>query len=72
MYEEVVEVDCRVIPTHDGRCRMNHQWPKVTGNTGETFYKTKSLDTSVLSSELKRLKEKGISSIAVVLMHAYT
>lgn len=72
LYEEVVEVDCRVIPTQDGRCKMNHQWPKVTGNTGETFYVTKSLDVSGLTAELKRLKAKGINSIAVVLMHAYT
>lgn len=72
LYEEVIEVDCRVIPTHDGKCKMIHQWPEVTGSTGETFYKTKSLDTSILTSELKKLKERGISSIAVVLMHAYT
>lgn len=72
LYEEVVEVDCRVVPALDGRCHLSHQYPRVRGRTGELFYVTQPLDTASLLKALIELKAKGILSLAVVLMHSYT
>jgi len=44
----------------------------VVGTTGEKLTVTKELDVDKLKSDLKSLLEKGIKSLAVVLMHAYT
>lgn len=72
LYEEVVEVDCRVVPALDGRCHLSQQYPRVRGRTGEPFYVTQLLDTDSLLKALIELKAKGILSLAVVLMHSYT
>lgn len=75
LYSEIVEVDCRVIPILPGKCELNDQaskWRIVNGYTGEKLYITKELDKEVLRQELKRIKDKGIDSIAVALAHSYT
>uniref|UniRef100_A0A1B6DS29 5-oxoprolinase n=1 Tax=Clastoptera arizonana TaxID=38151 RepID=A0A1B6DS29_9HEMI len=72
LYEEVVEIDCRVVPTMDEKCHLDHNWSSVIGLTGESLFISKSLDPDKLVNDLKTLKAKGINSISVVLMHAYT
>ncbi|XP_075226295.1 5-oxoprolinase [Lycorma delicatula] len=72
LYKDVIEVDCRVVPSMDGKCKMKHNWPRVTGKTGEDLFITKALDKETLRINFIKLKEKGIKSIAVVLMHSYT
>jgi len=73
LYEEVVEVDCRVVPALPGRCLLKEgsQWRHVTGTTGEELLVCRELNEDTLQNDLTILKEKGISSIAVVLAHSY-
>ncbi|XP_044745499.1 5-oxoprolinase [Coccinella septempunctata] len=74
LYSEVVEVDCRVIPAQDGVCELKNirDYRKITGATGEDFFVVKELDREEVYRSLKELKEKGINSISVSLVHSYT
>ncbi|XP_026332611.1 5-oxoprolinase isoform X2 [Hyposmocoma kahamanoa] len=74
LYTEVIEVDCRVIPALEDKCQMNKpaHWKQVYGTTNEKMLITKEVDIEAVRNDLKRLKEKGIDSIAVVLAHSYT
>lgn len=74
LYSEVVEVDCRVIPVLPDKCKLGpdqFRWNKVDGITGEQFYVTKEMDDEEVSASLKKIKDKGIKSIAVALAHSY-
>lgn len=76
LYEEVVEVDCRVINLKCENCDQTTSiWnnkPIVRGITGENILILKQIDEDALKKDLVLLKEKGINSIAVALMHSYT
>ncbi|KAJ9590444.1 hypothetical protein L9F63_016531 [Diploptera punctata] len=77
LYEEVVEVDCRVVPALTNRCLLKNlggewaKWKQVTGTTGEVLYVCQELNEDEVKNKLVKLKEKGFNSIAVVLMHSY-
>lgn len=71
----MVEVDCRVIPTLEGKCELGDfakHWRVVEGKTGEKFFVTKELDKEAVTKSLQELKSKGIDSISVALAHSYT
>ncbi|XP_057652765.1 5-oxoprolinase isoform X1 [Diorhabda carinulata] len=75
LYSQVVEVDCRVIPVLEGKCKLGsptNGWRVVKGKTGEPFYVTKEIDRDEVKSSLMKLKENGIESISVALLHSYT
>ncbi|CAB0043698.1 unnamed protein product [Trichogramma brassicae] len=73
LYSEVVGVDIRVIPSMNDKCEMDKMsWKKVKGSTGEELYIISDLNELELRKDLYRLKEKGIESLSVVLMHSYT
>lgn len=74
LYQEVVEVDCRVIPALEGRCQMekDQNWKEVIGTTGEKMLVIKEVEEEAVRRDLKKLLEKGIESVAVVLAHSYT
>lgn len=74
LYEEVIEVNCRVTPTASDRCRLPPEYwkRKVTGKTKEELYVVSELNVEKLKENLLALKQKGINSVAVVLMHSYT
>ncbi|CAG8290365.1 unnamed protein product [Penicillium nalgiovense] len=70
--ESVVEVNERVLSCHPSAdsdcfsdCRM------VEGITGEKFRVVQELDLAQVKAELQRLKEQGILSISVALLHSY-
>lgn len=70
--ESVVEVNERVLPCHPSAdsdcfsdCRM------VEGITGEQFRVVQELDLAEVKAELQRLKEQGIQSLSVALLHSY-
>ncbi|XP_033609037.1 5-oxoprolinase isoform X3 [Cryptotermes secundus] len=78
LYEEVMEVDCRVVPALPGQCLLmglGHgewsNWRHATGTTGEKLLVCQELNEDTLRKDLIVLKEKGINSIAVVLAHSY-
>ncbi|KAL1131593.1 hypothetical protein AAG570_011207 [Ranatra chinensis] len=73
LYEEVLEVDCRVVPEMKGRCNLPYakDWHPVECTSGERFLVKKEIDLNSLREQLEHIKNKGINSIAVVLMHSY-
>lgn len=76
LYEEVMEIDCRVINLKCEKCdQLTPIWddkPIVQGVTGEDILILKQIDETALKNDLISLRSKGIKSIAVALMHSYT
>ena len=76
LYEEVVEVEGKVILSQEGICQLDKQGMKsVTPEktlTGEGVHVFPDLDEQKLRKDLAGLLVKGVTSIAVALMHSYT
>ena len=71
LYEEVIEVEERMI-LNNSNCQMDKSgYRKTKGTTGEEMFVSCELKKSDLESKLRGLKERGIDSIACVLMHSY-
>ncbi|XP_058262915.1 5-oxoprolinase isoform X1 [Hemibagrus wyckioides] len=72
LYEEVIEVDERVVLKQDG-CRLSSKEPKriVKGSTGETLEVWTELDLHSVEKDLKAVLSQGITSLAVLLLHSY-
>lgn len=47
-------------------------WKDVIGTTGEKMLVIKEVNEDAVRRDLKKLLEKGIESVAVVLAHSYT
>ncbi|KAA8545310.1 hypothetical protein F0562_020094 [Nyssa sinensis] len=71
LYEEVIEVDERIELALD-KDEANPDSSLVKGVSGENVRVVKPLNEEALKPLLKGLLEKGISCLAVVLMHSYT
>ncbi|CAA9997633.1 unnamed protein product [Nesidiocoris tenuis] len=73
LYEDVVEVDCRIVPLLEGKCEWLEAktWPVIEGLSGEKFLVQQSLDLNEVRNQLDAVLAKGIKSIAVVLIHSY-
>lgn len=74
MYEEVVEVHERVVLFRDDcqideKLRGKNEQKKTT--TGDKIEIWKDVDEKQLRKDLTAIKEKGISSVAVALLHSY-
>lgn len=74
LYEEVVEVEERVelVQAKEEEESLSASSPIVKGISGELVKIVKPLNEEALKPVLKNLLEKGISCLAVVLMHSYT
>lgn len=73
LYEEVIEVDERIELVFDKEeKKSNSSESVVKGISGELVRVVKPIDGDALKPLLKGLLEKGISCLAVVLMHSYT
>lgn len=73
LYEEVVEVDERVELVLDKEgVDLNPSPSLVQGISGELVKVVKPLDEEALKPLLNALLQKGISCLAVVLLHSYT
>lgn len=72
LYEEVIEVDERVVLRQDG-CQLPREEPKriVTGSTGESLEVWQELDLHRVERDLKAVLSRGITSLAVLLLHSY-
>ena len=76
LYEEVIEVEGKVILSQEDRCQldksgMEHVLADKT-LTGESVHVMTKLNEVKLRKDLAGLLDKGVSSIAVALMHSYT
>ncbi|CAN8178986.1 unnamed protein product, partial [Coccothraustes coccothraustes] len=72
LYEEVIEVDERLIPEQED-CHLpgSDSWPRVQGVSGVTLLVQRPLDLARLRGDLERLLARGIRSLAVLLLHSY-
>ncbi|XP_072524072.1 5-oxoprolinase [Salminus brasiliensis] len=72
LYEEVIEVDERVVLRQDG-CQLPRKEPKriVTGSTGDSLEVWQELDLQCVERDLKAVLSRGITSLAVLLLHSY-
>ncbi len=70
LYNAVVEVKERMI-LDVASCQLKEKGRKVIGKNGEVMYVQQELDMINLESELVKIRNLGISSLAVVLMHSY-
>ncbi|XP_025070029.1 5-oxoprolinase [Alligator sinensis] len=72
LYEEVIEVDERLIP-HRADCRLPgaDTSQRLQGSTGDVLVVQQPLDLAKLRTELEGLLARGIQSLAVVLLHSY-
>lgn len=73
LYEEVIEVVERVVLRQDG-CQLPRRDAKrcVTGSTGDSLEVWKELDLEQVEKDLKGVLSRGITSLAVLLLHSYT
>ncbi|KFV64783.1 5-oxoprolinase, partial [Dryobates pubescens] len=72
LYEEVIEVDGRLIP-HQPGCQLpgTEAMPLLQGSTGGALQVQRPLDLAALRQELERVLARGITSLAVLLLHSY-
>uniref|UniRef100_A0A8C3P9S2 5-oxoprolinase, ATP-hydrolysing n=1 Tax=Chrysemys picta bellii TaxID=8478 RepID=A0A8C3P9S2_CHRPI len=72
LYEEVVEVDERLI-LHRAGCQLPGADPSqaLSGVMGDLLVVQRPVDLAVLRRDLQRLLARGIRSLAVVLLHSY-
>ncbi|KAK4381063.1 5-oxoprolinase [Sesamum angolense] len=72
LYEEVVEIDERVELVLAKHVKSDSSASIVQGISGELVRVVKPLNEEALKPLLKGLLEKGITCLAVVLLHSYT
>lgn len=72
LYEEIVEIDERVELVLDEEDASDSSVSVVQGISGQLVRVVKPLNEEALKPLLKGLLDKGISCLAVVLLHSYT
>ena len=76
LYEEVIEVEGKVVLSQEDRCQLDKSGmehvPADKTLTGESVHVMTKLNEVKLRKDLASLLDKGVSSIAVALMHSYT
>ncbi|CAH3017311.1 unnamed protein product [Porites evermanni] len=72
LHEDVIVVKGRlVLFQEDSEIQRPENCNFVTGSTGEKLEEWEPLDKQQLRKDLQRVLDKGIKSLAVVLMHSY-
>ncbi|XP_028826461.1 5-oxoprolinase isoform X3 [Denticeps clupeoides] len=73
LYEEVIEVEERVV-LKQGGCQLPRKEPKrmVMGSTGDSLEVWRELNLKRVEEDLKGVLSRGITSLAVLLLHSYT
>lgn len=76
LYEAVVEIDERVVLSQFcPAVSTENSWqdyPKHTGLTGEEVQVLQEPNLDAIKIELEKLRDQGITALAICLMHAYT
>ena len=70
LYEEVIEVSCRIIPVRDD-CELRSSHRVVNGISNSHYLVTQELDPVDVNARLEAVFKRGIKSIAVALAHSY-
>mgnify|MGYP003385494333 CR=1 FL=1 len=72
LFECVEEVDERVVLLKEGEYICDNPDDVVIGVSQEALYVEKAIDEDEVRSKLENIKARGISCIAVAMMHSYT
>lgn len=70
LYDEIIEVDERVVLQRKD-CQLKSKRTLANTSTGDKVEIWKEIDENTLFNELKKIFDKGISSLAVLLLHSY-
>lgn len=72
LYEEVVEIEERVV-VHRPDCQMTSTrgWKAETTSNNDKVLISRELDMERTKTDLVKLLQKGIKSLAVVFLHSY-
>ncbi|XP_053402483.1 5-oxoprolinase-like [Mercenaria mercenaria] len=70
LYEDVIEIEERLVLQND-KCEIRKPSPVVEGQTKEKLEVWTVINETKLREDLQKLLNKGITSLAVVLMHSY-
>jgi 5-oxoprolinase (ATP-hydrolysing) len=68
LYEEVVEVDERILPA---KTETEESKTVIKANDGKFYEIFQSLDEDKVRQQLQEIRDKGFKSIAIVFMHSY-
>lgn len=72
LFEAVVEVDERIIPSHPRTDKTAlTSYRAIQGITGETYHVLRELDVAAVTEELRTLKQQGFGSVAVALVNSF-
>ncbi|KAF4944149.1 hypothetical protein FGADI_12898 [Fusarium gaditjirri] len=72
LFEDVVEVHERIVPSHPRSSQEAlSSFRVIQGVTGEQYYVVEELDTTRLTNDLKALKERGYGSVAIALVNSF-
>jgi 5-oxoprolinase (ATP-hydrolysing) len=72
LFEAVVEVNERIIPSHPRSSpEALASYPTIRGITGEDFHVIQKLDVDKVTADLKSLKDQGYQSVAVALVSSF-
>uniref|UniRef100_A0A8D9F168 5-oxoprolinase n=1 Tax=Cacopsylla melanoneura TaxID=428564 RepID=A0A8D9F168_9HEMI len=88
LYEEILEVDTRLVPCQDNDQLFNedkynklngvdgeifdrNKIQRLVGVNGKSYYHIDSFNEAEFKSQLSECFERGICSVAIVLMHSY-
>lgn len=70
LYKEIIEVNERVVLQRSD-CQLNSKRPLASTTTECKVEIWKEIDENQLAKDLKLILDKGISSLAVLLLHSY-
>lgn len=70
LYEEVVEVSCRIIPVRKD-CELNLKCRIANGIFNSQYLVTAELNPDDVKAQLSNVFKRGIRSVAVALAHSY-
>ncbi|KAJ5254058.1 hypothetical protein N7524_011238 [Penicillium chrysogenum] len=72
LFEDVVEVDERIIPSHPRSSpEALSSFRGIKGITGETFHVARELNIEKITADLEALKKQGYRSVAVALINSF-
>lgn len=72
LFEAVIEVDERIIPSHPRSDKAAlAAYRAITGTTGETYHVLQELDVESVTADLRKLKDQGFGSVAVALVNSF-
>ncbi|XP_058825820.1 5-oxoprolinase [Topomyia yanbarensis] len=71
LYQQVIEIDCRLVPAQHGICQLEHNWTELQGASDSCYLEMDPIDEDQIRAKLVEVFDKGITSLAVVLAHSY-